>query len=333
MSERDCAQSIPTRRLLISIALALLFVSVPKAASLPEGNTGIAARYPNDANIASDPAVVFADDFESYSSTSGLTSRWTNIFQVANLRIATEAGNYFSGAKAIEMTVPQVSTEVANALQKTISPERDVLFLRYYGKWNKGYNVIGSSHNGGIISSHYCCSGVPADGFNKFLVSYEAWRDDASQPNPGKLDVYVYRPEQRDRFGDLFFPTGTVFPNSSLPFNFGPEFVARPDVIPTLGQWYCYELMVKANTPGLRDGRIDFWVDGRLAADFQNLRLRDTTALGIDHIEINLQVGSNTQSVARKWYDNVVAATSYIGPMTGGSVGQPPIAPRNLRIQ
>jgi hypothetical protein len=323
----------PSRPVLISIALAMMFISAPTATSLPEGNSGIAARYPGDSGIASDSAVVFADDFESYSGTSGLTNKWTNIFQVSNLRIATEPGNFFSGGKAIEMTVPQVSTEVANGLQKTISPERDLLFLRFYAKWNTAYNVIGSAHNGGIISSHYCCPGVRADGFNKFLVSYEAWRDDASQPNPGKLEVYVYHPEQRDRFGDLFFPTGTVFPNSSLPFNFGPDFVARPDVIPALGQWFCYELMVKANTPGQRDGRIAFWVDGRLAADFGNLRLRDTTALGIDHIEIDLHVGSNTQSVARKWYDNVVAATSYIGPMVNGSVGAPPSAPRNLRIQ
>jgi hypothetical protein len=75
--------------------------------------------------------------------------------------------------------------------------------------------------------------------------------------------------------------------------------------------------MVKANTPGLRDGRIAMWLDGALVADFQNLRLRDTTALKIDRFAIDLHAGSNRQSVARKWYDNV-AATSYIGPMNGG---------------
>ena len=47
--------------------LGLAFISVISAAPLPEGNSGIAARYPFDAGIASDPAVIFADDFESYS--------------------------------------------------------------------------------------------------------------------------------------------------------------------------------------------------------------------------------------------------------------------------
>src|SRR5689334_11957957 len=33
---------------------------------------GIAARYPGDVGIASDPDVIFADDFESYTQTSDL---------------------------------------------------------------------------------------------------------------------------------------------------------------------------------------------------------------------------------------------------------------------
>ena len=82
-----------------------------------------------------------------------------------------------------------------------------------------------------------------------------------------------------------------------------------------LGRWYCYEMMVKANTPGQRDGRIAFWLDGQLIADFPNLRLRETTALTIDRFTLDLHVHGNNLAVARKWYNNVVAATSYIGPM------------------
>src|SRR5262249_52807776 len=156
------------------------------------------------------------------------------------------------------------------------------------------------------------------------LASYEASRFDAAIANPGSLNAYVYHPEQRDNFGDHFLPTGAVMPNTSLPFNFGPDFIPRPEVVPVRGRWYCYELMVKANTPGSRDGRIAMWLDGALIADFQNLRLRDTNALKIDRFTIDLHAGSNTQSVARKWYDNVVAATSYIGPMNGTVTGQPP---------
>ena len=48
--------------------------AVAIAQDLPVGGSGVASRYPGDLGIASDPAVIFADDFESYSAVSGLTS-------------------------------------------------------------------------------------------------------------------------------------------------------------------------------------------------------------------------------------------------------------------
>jgi hypothetical protein len=309
-------------------ALVLALVAVVGAAPLPSGNTGIAARYPFDAGIASDPAVIFADDFESYAGAAGLTSRWNEAYHFANIRIANESINVFRGAKSLEFTVPHTTSEVSNTVAKVVNPGQDALFLRYYARFDAGFNVIGSSHNGSTISARYCCPGVRADGFNKFLVSYEAWRDSAATANPGRLNAYIYHPDQRDIWGDHFFPTGMVLPFSSVPFDFGPEFVSRPDVTPVLGRWYSFEFMVKANTPGLRDGRVAFWLDGQLIADFPNLRLRETTALKIDRFTLDLHVHSNTLAVARKWYDNVVAATSYIGPMTSASL----TTPRGLRV-
>ena len=47
---------------------------------------GIAARYPGDNNIASDPDVIFADDFESYSSANDLTRKWSSA-SLRNTRI------------------------------------------------------------------------------------------------------------------------------------------------------------------------------------------------------------------------------------------------------
>ena len=221
---------------------------------------------------------------------------------------------------------------MSNTLIKYVNPERDILFLRYYAKFDGGFNVLGSSHNGSGMAAHYCCPGVRADGYNKLLVTYEAWRDDTVTANPGRLNVYVYYPDQRDVWGDYFYPTGVVSPFTAIPFDFGPTFVSRPDVIPQLGHWYCYELMVKANTPGQRDGRIALWLDGKLIADFPNLRLRETTALKIDKFSIDLHIKSNTLAVAKKWYDNVVAATSYIGPMVQNSEATILPAPSNLRV-
>jgi hypothetical protein len=260
-----------------------------------------------------------------------MTNRWNHVSQGTNIRLSTESGNFYGGAKALEFTIPVTSTETGYWIAKNLSPEADVLFVRAYAKFGDTNNIVGSSHNGLTIQSHYCCPGVPANGSNKFYVSYEAARFESAIPSPGQLALYMYHPMQRDAYGDHFFPTGIVSPFTNTPFNFGPDFVSRPNVVPQRGRWYAYELMVKTNTPGQTDGRIAMWLDGNLVADFTNMRLRDTTSLKIDKFTLEMHAYRNTSSVAKKWFDNVVAATSYIGPMATGS-SQLPGAPTNLRI-
>lgn len=290
------------------------------AGSLPEGDNGIAANHPGDVGIEADPAVIYADGFEDYSQASDLNRKWDAVYQNQDIRIATESANVYFGKKALEFTVPQQNNELSNATDKLVNPERDGLFLRYYSKFQPPYDVVGSSHNGSSISAHYFINGqatpgVPANGTNKFLINLENWRGDVGTISPGPLNVYVYHPEQRSQYGDHFFPSGMVLPNSSLAFDFGRNFVSRSDVTPELGRWYCYEYMVQANAPGQRNGRIAFWLDGKLIADFGNLRLRDLETLKIDRFGLSFHIGSNPNGETKKWYDNVVAASSYIGPL------------------
>jgi len=287
--------------------------------ALPSGNNGIAARYPGDSGIAADGAVIFADDFESYADASGLAANW-NAGVYHNARIATESDNVYAGSQSLEFYSPQQSDELSNGVARTVDPELDILFLRFYSKFDPSFDVTGSSHNGGGISAHYfvdgnATPGIPADGYNKYLIEFECWRGETADPSPGYLNIYIYHPEQRSQWGDHFFPNGDVMPNTSIPNNFGDEFAARPNIVPELGRWYAYEVMLKANTPGLRDGRIACWLDGELIADFPNIRLRDIDTLTIDRFGLSLHIGSNTVGETWKWYDNVVAATSYIGPV------------------
>jgi len=287
--------------------------------TLPEGDTGIASQFTDDRGIESHPDGIFADDFESYGDASDLTQRWDAAYRYVG--IAREPANIFAGSQSVEFTVPQQNQELSNKIWKSLVPEEDIVFLRYYSKFASTNNVTGSSHNGATISSHYedngsATPGIPADGFNKFLVAFENWRGDSSTaPAPGQLNVYVYHPTQRSNYGDHFFPTGEVLPNTSILFDFGSNFVPRPHVVQELDRWYCYELMVKANSVGQRDGRIAFWLEGKLIADFQNLRLRDTKDLTMDRIGLGLHIKSNTSGETKKWYDNVVVARSYIGPL------------------
>jgi hypothetical protein len=138
----------------------------------------------------------------------------------------------------------------------------------------------------------------------------------------------VYHPEQDDLYGEHWYSDGTVTNGSQ---SFGSYFVARPRVIPTRGEWICYEVMVQMNTPGIRDGRVAVWQNGALIADWLNLRFRDIETVKVDEIQLE-NGGQRSTQQNDKWYDNVVIATSYIGPMATGVGTVAPQPPTNVRI-
>jgi hypothetical protein len=310
---------------LVLFAFGCAEASEAPLAPLPEGSAGLASRYPGDAGIEKDPAVVFHADFEDCRTPADLRRTWDSVVHDGNMRITEEVADVHSGTRALEIIMPRQREPLAVGVDGTLAKgkEQDVLFLRWYAKLEKGFDVPKNSiHNGGSISAGYwrgesAGPGKRADGRNKFLANYEAEIASLSDaPSPGPLDIYIYHPEQRDIWGDHWYPSGVVVPNTSLPYDFGPHFVPRPDFVPELGRWYCYEFMVKANTPGRRDGRVACWVDGKLIMDFPNLRLRDIDALKIDRFGVGLYIADNSRRENKKWYDDVVAATSYIGPQT-----------------
>jgi len=314
------------------------------SARATSADTGIASRYPGDKNIASDPAVIFADDFESYTSPSQLTSKWDDAYHLQNTRIAIETGNFFAGSKALEFSLPISITEVSNSLKKRLSPEQDTVFLRAYTKFDSGYSVTGSNHNGLRLSAKYPGPGTmpPADGTGFFLFLLQnniLGTTLAGETAPGYSHLYVYWPKQRSAFGDHWYPDGLVKPFSGNIGNEGewlafpnqyPDFKAMPNFLPQRNRWYCYELMVRANTPGQNDGEAKYWIDGKLIGDFPNLNIRSVSTLKIDEAHIGLHA-AHSERVNKKWYDNVVIAKQYIGPMASASPVPSPMPTARLQ--
>ena len=240
---------------------------LPPVAPLPEGNTGIASKFFADAGIDKDPAVIFHDDFSSKSVSKWGKRRGKSAGPC--IRFVEYPESVRPGEKAIEFTVPKTEDENGISVEKHFKPGLEVLFLRYYSKFDKGFDQIGSSHNGSYISASYsrngrATPGEKADGKNKFLVGLENWRGAVKEKSPGELNFYCYHPDQRSGYGDHFYPSGKVTPFGEGGVgnrnSWGPNFKKRPEFVPELDRWYCYEFMVKANTPGIRDGRLAAWV-------------------------------------------------------------------------
>jgi hypothetical protein len=315
-----------------SLALIVTFFSVGAYSqgsappALPQGNTGIAAAYPNDTGISTNPNVLFADGFETYTTPTQLTSSGHYDNYYAQQDFAIDTSTFSGGAKSLRMRMPQSSAEISNGLAKNISPTQDSMFMRVYTRFQPTYAGINSAHNGLRITGNYQGPGVIPNGRDFFLVNIEnaLFRGEAA---PGYTHAYVYQPEQTDPYGESWYTDGVV---TNGAYNFGPFFVTRANINPPRGPWICVEMLVQLNTPGLRDGRVATWQDGVLIGDWQNIRFRDVTTLKIDQIELdNGGQGSTQQN--DKWYDNLVIAKSYIGPMVS-TANTAPTAPTNLRI-
>ncbi len=308
----------------LATVISPLYAQTGAPPALPTGNTGIASSFLNDAGIQANRNVLFADGFEGYTSVSQLTGsgNFTNYWQ--NSYVTLDTSTVYSGTKSMRLRVPATSGSFGDGIEKRLSPELDTLFARVYTRFQPNYSGLRDAHNGITISGRYPGPGIKPNGTDFFLVSIENSR--VAEPEPGNTNAYVYHPEQDDIYGEHWFPDGST--NNGVQ-GFGPYFVARPKVIPPVGVWICYEVMIQLNTPGSRDGRVAIWQDGTLIADWQNIRFRDVSTVKIDTISLGNGGKSSTQ-VNDKWYDNLVLATSYIGPM---STGTQPFPPTGLSAQ
>jgi len=279
----------------LAISLVALWAPPRVEKSLPQGY-GLAARYREDRGIAKDPAVIFADNFESDAIT------WDG--DVKHPIRAKEKGRAHSGRYSYRMTAQRGKAAGAPGLVKWFDPGFDQVYARWYAMWAEDYDQGDLNHVGGNLvgmNDHWLLgvSGRKPDGTDMFSTGLEPWRDWKRNPPPGELMFYTYYPEMtRD-------PDGNYWGNSFRP---------KRKFLVDRGRWYCLEMMVKVNHPEKADGEQAFWVDGKLVGHFTGIKWRTVDTLKVNGFWLMLYIHDNPQPNT-VWYDDVVLARSYIGPM------------------
>jgi hypothetical protein len=114
-------------------------------------------------------------------------------------------------------------------------------------------------------------------------------------------------------------PVGNYVYHADMPTQYGDNHLWQNDYRGYLekNRWYCVEQYLKLNTPGVKDGIMKVWIDGRLAWEKFDWRWRTVPALKIEEIWMNVYHGG-TATVDRDvhlFIDNVVIAQQYIGPL------------------
>ncbi len=282
---------------------------------------GLARRYPDDRNIEGDPAVLFADNFES-----GTWRKWDQAARWAQLTNAQPNG----GRWCAQMTLERGRNTAADAI-KWFLPGADKVYARFYVRFSTDYQYchhfvwLGANERTNKWSA-FGKAGLKPDG-TYYSTGMEPWFAWGQNPPPGEVNLYTYfldmEPDRKMNkyWGNGFFPPG---PNKDRAA--GPH-----RVIPGLGRWQCWEFMVQANTaPNRADGKQAMWVNGQLVGEFTGIRWRSDPDLkvncfwlqhyGYDESDPTREFWKQSQTV---WFDDIVIAREYVGPKVSEAPSRP----------
>ncbi len=304
---------------------------------LSEGS-GLAAKYPGDVGIARDPSVLFAEGFET-GSLEQISRRWGEISnkQGKVMALSPQVSSASGGKRSLQMTAT-LGENTGGHLYKRLPRGVEAAFARFYVKFAPqaeyihhfvhlgGYNPPTRWPQGG--------AGTRPRGDERVTVGIEPVGDYGRQPAPGIWNFYCYWHEMK------ISADGRYWGNGLRP--------ARPALVPK-GRWQCVEIMLKLNsTPDRPDGQLALWLDGKLVANFtkgvrrgrwsgmgfsllqqggdpfEGFRWRTSNELKINFFWLLHYVTENAarqnkvadpNRVNRVWFDDIVVATEYIGPI------------------
>jgi hypothetical protein len=316
-----------------SMTISTFLVALECASLANAVELGLAADYPGDQGIENHPAVVFVEDFEE-TSIVDLANRWDEVQRQEYMEFSSDVPTGSAGDQSL--TGP--GTDAGPGLYRRMLPGYDVLYLRFYAKFDAGCQEV---HHYSWIGGHNPPTAWPWPRAG-MLPTGDSHFSTGAEPTSWNWDFYTYWHEM-----------GCWGPNHSTQchgnvFLYG---VDKPQAV--RGEWFSWEIMVKLNDPpSAHNGEQAFWIDGERYAHygpgfpnygysgtdkwwpdpagepFPGFQWRTVSELNINYIWIYNYVSADPG--CRIWFDHVVAATEYIGPMVNAAAPQAPI---NLRVR
>lgn len=312
---------------------------------MPEGDRGIAAKYPGDVGIDKDPNVLFVENFEE-ESIEAMCKRWENVKSPEIMSFSSDVPRGSSGKHSLLMEREKGS---GGHLYRRIRNEAggwgyDKLFLRFYVKFAPDCGELHhgvSSMGGNNPATPWPTGGAGerpngADRFSSGIEPYgSAW----------VWDYYTYWCEMRGSP-----PAGRTWGNS---------FIRDPGLKVEKGKWICIEHMIKLNDLGDTNGEQALWIDGKLVSHlgkgfpkgvwiwdkfhpgkggkgvrwnyekggredfqvpedglpFEGFRWRTVKELNINYIWLYIYTEKPPGHHIKVWFDDIVVAKGYIGPL------------------
>ena len=316
------------KRLLVGLVVFGLGCWTVQAEEKEEVQKGIAAGYRQDVGIERHPDVIFASGFEE-----GFKGWKLNLRDKQISSIVEDAAIAHSGKRCCMSVAVKGKNEGGNVTYY-LNPEVDQVYVRFYCRFDKAsvtphhFVKIRALRRG--FNSR---AGVRPPGDKGFWTGIEPLRN-------GSWRFYTYWHKMRSGSGRVTGGAGNCYGNTfTVP---GQTPLERE-------KWICVEAMMKANSIGKSDGELAFWIDGKLigwwkpgspkgtwrrsrfvvggddAKPFEGFDFRSDGTLKINQVALQWYV---SHEYARRgkaernlvYFDDVVIARKYIGPMNTGKV-------------
>lgn len=305
---------------------AIVGIATAMAGLCPaQERAGIAERYPGDKHIEQDPDVLFVENFED--DLPQVVGRWSDVKNTPGIEQSPDTPAHSSGSRSVRLTCIGGENTGAHFYKSMVSlSDEPVLHLRYYVKYVDSTSQY--HHAGGRLGGYHPAvpyplggAGIRPKGDDKFTVALEPFQ----RSKPPRHQFYNYWVGMKPG-GD-----GKYYGNVLL--------MEEPAMSPVVyDEWMAVEIMVKINTPGMTDGEVAAWVNGRKVAHyrpgypvgrhgstftpgagtdvFPGIDFRNVAALAVNFIKLEFY-SSRTQpgQTSVLMYDDVVVARSYIGPL------------------
>lgn len=303
----------------------------------------IAAKYPGDRGIERDDDVVFVEDFE-WSHIDVLADRWETVRDPDAMSFADDTPQGSAGKQSLLIT--QLAENGTGAdLYRRLQPGYDRLFTRMYVKFADDCEPV--HHFGSCVGGNHPSSpwpkvraGEPTDGAKSFWVGIEPfgskWRwdyytywcemrgspprgqtwgnsfiqDDALAVRKGEwtcVEVMVKMNDVGDTNGEL-----ALWIDGKRVSDLGQGFPK--------GKWIFDKFFPGADGEGLR------WNQQRSSREsfqtaaggdaFEGFRFRTVEPLNVNFLWLYVYLTKGTPGHANRiWFDDVVVARRYIGPL------------------
>jgi predicted amidohydrolase len=322
--------------------LAVADVEEPAATS-PKGNAGIAARYAGDVGIDNDPRVVFAENFEG-DSLESIQKRYDTVTQPETMSLAADVPRGSGGKHSLLMThVGGKGT--GGHLYRRLLPGHEKLYGRFYVKFDP--NCAEIHHFGTTLGGNNpptpwpsVRAGMPPAGDKSFWVGiepfgkswvwdyYTYWCEMRGSPPRGQTwgNSFIRDPKLKVERGKWTCVELMIKLNDPDDTNGEMAMWIEGKPVSHLGKgfpkglWTYDKFHPGERGEGIRwnakAGGPERFKVPEGGAPFEGFRWRTTDDLKLNYVWLYLYItDAPAGHVSRVWFDDVVVATDYIGPI------------------